>query len=72
MADARCPEYATLDARVKQCKATAAYLRAHPEGGLATKRGAERYEQLSEHARRECAAHLQSCPACSGRTSDWT
>jgi len=72
MADTRCAEYAKIDARVEQCKATAAYLRAHSEEGLAVRRGAERYERLGEQAQHERAAHVQSCPACNGRASDWT
>jgi hypothetical protein len=28
--------------------------------------------QLSQQAQRERAVHVQSCPACNGRTSDWT
>ena len=72
MADTRCAECAKIEARVSQCKATAAYLRAHSGEGLAVRRGAERYEHLREQARQECAAHVRSCPACSGRTSDWT
>jgi hypothetical protein len=70
MADG-CTEYAKIKARMNQCKATVEYLREHSEG-LAIRRGAERYEQLSEQARQECAAHVHSCPACGGRTSDWT
>jgi hypothetical protein len=37
----------------------------------ATRLGAERYQQLGEQSRQECAAHVHSCPACRGRTTDW-
>jgi hypothetical protein len=72
MAGTRCAEYVRIDARVEQCKATAAYLRAQSEEGLAVRRGAERYEKLAQQAQQEHAAHVQSCPGCSGQTSDWT